>query len=103
MKSVVPEHKVEAALVRRVTAAGGVAVKMMAVRGLPDRLVLLPGGRTVFVELKRPKGGRLSPHQKFWIARLQALGVEVAVARNGDDIDALFGLEAAKGGKHGLR
>lgn len=32
-------------------------------RGCPDRLVILPDGRVFFVELKRPRGGKLSKHQ----------------------------------------
>lgn len=42
--------------------------------GVPDRIVLLPGGRVIFVELKRPKGGRLSPRQKWWAHELIDLG-----------------------------
>ncbi len=34
-------------------------------RGVPDRIVLMPRGRVYFVELKRPKGGKLSEMQKL--------------------------------------
>jgi hypothetical protein len=62
----VRENVVEAELVARVEALGGVAEKVTVRgrRGFFDRLVTLPGGRTIYVECKRPKGGRLSPHQK---------------------------------------
>jgi ubiquinone/menaquinone biosynthesis C-methylase UbiE len=40
---------------------------------VPDRIVLLPGGRIVFVELKRPKGGVLSTRQKWWAKKLIVL------------------------------
>ena len=40
-------------------------------RGVPDRIVLMPHGRVYFVELKRPKGGRLSEMQKWWHKQLR--------------------------------
>jgi hypothetical protein len=85
------ERAIEAALVKRVTALGGVTIKIMLIRGFPDRLVFLPGGRVVAVETKRPQGGRLSPHQKRWIDRLRGLGIETLVVRNETEIDRLFG------------
>ena len=48
------ESELEARLVRGVKAAGGVAYKFVSPGsvGVPDRLVVLPGGKVVFVELK---------------------------------------------------
>lgn len=46
-----------------------------------DRLVLLPGGKLYFVELKRP-GGRTRVLQDRQIAFLQKLGFEVLVISN---------------------
>lgn len=43
-------------------------------RGVPDRIVLMPRGRVYFVELKRPKGGKLSEMQKWWHKKLRELG-----------------------------
>jgi hypothetical protein len=59
------ESIVEAYLVKRVAELGGVAEKTTALgsRGYFDRTVVLPGGRVIFCELKKPKGGRLSPQQ----------------------------------------
>lgn len=48
---------------------------------MPDRIVLLPGGRAVFVELKRP-GGVTSQHQLRWISRLRALGFTAEVVKS---------------------
>ena len=86
------ENVVEEELVRRVRAAGGVAEKVTVIgaRGFFDRLVLLPGGRVVFVEVKRPCGGVISPHQILRHARYETLGAAVAVIRNSADIDRLL-------------
>lgn len=86
------ESVIEAELVVRVTLAGGLAEKVTVIgrRGFFDRLVILPGPRVIFVELKRPRGGVLSMHQKRWHARCRALGVEVALVRRSEDIDRLL-------------
>ena len=46
--------------------------------GVPDRLVVFPGGRIYFVELKT-KEGKLSPMQEREIDRLRRMGHSVAV------------------------
>ena len=73
------ETRVERALTPVVTARSGWAIKLLpSVSGLPDRLVLLPGGRIIFVELKAP-GNRPSAHQIVVHDRLRKLGFEVVV------------------------
>ena len=86
------ESAVEVELVTRVRLAGGVAEKVtvLGARGFFDRLVVLPGGRVVFCEVKRPIGGRLSPHQILRADRYRRLGVRVDIIRNSADIDALL-------------
>jgi hypothetical protein len=49
--------------------------------GLPDRLVLIPGGRVWFVEFKKPIG-RVSPIQRRVHGLLDDLGFPVAVVRD---------------------
>ena len=56
--------------------------------GVPDRIVLLHGGRAVFVELKRPIGGRLSKLQKWWRKNLLELGFQIWVIRDQEDLDS---------------
>jgi hypothetical protein len=86
------ESAVEAELLVRVRAAGGYAEKVtvLGARGFFDRLVVLPGGRVIFCECKRPRGGIMSAHQIERARSYRALGVEVAVIANSADIDALL-------------
>lgn len=82
-----PEQKVEARLLARVRDAGGICEKLHPIRaGLPDRLVLLPGGRVHLVELKA-QGGRLRAVQRVFIERAAKRGVEVLVFRSEQEVD----------------
>lgn len=60
--------------------------KAMGVRpGFPD-LVMIINDRLVLMELKRQKGGVLSPHQKEWIEALaKCQGIEVFVCCGFDE------------------
>jgi len=51
---------------------------------------VLPGGKVVFCECKRPKGGLLSPHQISRIRIYELLGAVVAIIKDSADIDALL-------------
>lgn len=86
------ESKVERELRDRIEANGGECIKVTVIgrRGFFDRLVTLPGGRVILVEVKRPKGGRVAPHQMLWHERFAELGVAVAIVKRSADIDALL-------------
>lgn len=72
------ESALERLLVSEVEKIGGRAVKWVSPshRGVPDRIVLLPNSRTVYVEMKT-QGKPLQPLQKKWFRVLQSLGHEV--------------------------
>lgn len=75
----VRETRVEQELTRQVKQRSGMAIKILpSVKGLPDRLVLMPGGRAFFVELKSP-AGRLELAQIVVHRTLDRLGFPVAV------------------------
>lgn len=85
------EKDIEQAFVVMVKAHGGMAMKWVCPgwAGVPDRIVLLPGGRVLFVELKRPKGGEVRKLQEWWHDKLRRLGFTVWVVRSRSDISAL--------------
>lgn len=74
------EKDIEEYLRLGVKKLGGVAFKFTSLgnSGVPDRLIVMPGNRIYFVELKRP-GRRTSPLQNRQISRLKDLGCRVLV------------------------
>lgn len=83
----VRERDVEKAFVKAVKECGGICPKFTSpgTAGMPDRMVLLPGGRMVFAELKR-KGEKPRPIQVRRHEELRRLGFRVYVI---DDADAI--------------
>lgn len=82
------ESQLERKFRMSVECIGGLAPKWVSPgnRGVPDRIVILPGGRTVFVELKSP-GKPLQPLQRRWAKKLQALGHLVYKIDSEEDIE----------------
>ncbi|WP_017726753.1 VRR-NUC domain-containing protein [Halalkalibacterium ligniniphilum] len=71
------ESRLERRLKNEVEKVGGMAVKFTSpgMAGVPDRLVLLPGGRAIFVEMKAP-GEPLRPLQAKRKKQLERLGFQ---------------------------
>lgn len=82
------EKDIERKLKATVAKFGGKCLKWVCPgwSGVPDRIILLPGGRVIFVELKRPKGGRVDPLQIYWRNQLRELGFSVYYIYNEKDI-----------------
>lgn len=80
----IDERDIEGKLVRLVQNCGGLCLKLdsSTKKGIQDRLVLLPGARAVFVELKRPTGGRVSVLQRVRQRQIERLGFPSFVVRN---------------------
>ena len=74
------EKTVEHKLVLAVRMLGGQCLKFVSpgMSGVPDRIVLLPGGKAAFVELKAP-GKKPRPLQEYRHDQLRALGFRVYV------------------------
>ena len=74
------EQRIERQLVQQVSKLGGLALKFVSpgMAGVPDRLLLFPGGRAVFVETKAP-GKKPRPLQVHRHEQLRALGFRVFV------------------------
>ena len=72
------ESYVEQKLATEAKKRGGLAVKFVSpgFDGVPDRLVLFPGGKVAFVELKAP-GKKMRPLQVRRAEQLRALGFSV--------------------------
>ena len=72
------EKQLERRLVQGVKTMGGKAYKFVSPgnAGVPDRIVILPGGKILFAELKA-HGGRLSDMQLYQIDQLRRLNAEV--------------------------
>lgn len=74
------EKTIEQELVRTVKSIGGIAPKFISpgFDGMPDRIILLPGGRMAFVEVKAP-GEKPRPLQLARHKLLRSLGFKVYV------------------------
>lgn len=85
------EKAIERKLVKAVQAAGGIAPKLVSpgFDGIPDRLVLLPYGKMVFVEVKAP-GKSPRPLQLARHRLLRRLGFRVYVLDGEDQIDRIL-------------
>ena len=82
------ESSIESKLVRMVRERGGLCFKFVSPGnpGVPDRIVITPAGRTVYVELKT-EAGRLAAIQKWQHEELR---------KRGADVRTLKGLEQGK-------
>ena len=84
------EKTVESKFTSAVKAKGGLAVKFTSpgFNGMPDRLVMFPGGRIAFVEVKK-KGEKPRPLQLARHRLLRQLGFRVYIL---DDVAQIGGI-----------
>lgn len=85
------EKEIESYLRNRTKAEGGKAYKWVSPgnTGVPDRIVLLPGGKIIFVELKAP-GKKPTPIQLRVHEQLRHLGFDVRVIDSKSGVDAMM-------------
>lgn len=92
------ESRLEKRLRDRVKKAGGLALKWVSpsFSGVPDRIVFLPEGKIIFVEMKAP-GKKTTALQIKVHAMLISLGADVRTIDSEEKIDGIFtkGIPAA--------
>lgn len=83
------ESDVEKALVKRVKSLGGMCEKFTSPgrRSVPDRIVTVPGGHIVFVELKAP-GKKPTEKQDRDHRQRRQMGCDVRVIDTVEDANA---------------
>ena len=95
------EKVFERELSKFVEESGGMAVKLLSqfIKGLPDRMFLLPGGVVVFVEFKST-GKKPTKIQSYIHAKIQALGFLVYVVDSVESYEEIKGLIELLNNKH---
>lgn len=85
------EREIEQKLIDMVKRHGGKCLKWVCPgwAGVPDRIILLPGGRIMFVETKRPKGSIMAKRQEWWKKELRRLGFWCATVWTPGDVQML--------------
>lgn len=82
-----PESYIEGRLKQAIQKLGGLCIKLWALSftGLPDRLILLPGGKVFFVETKHSEK-KPRPRQLIVHEQLRSLGFMVFVICTNEDL-----------------
>ena len=89
------ESYVERELKKRTEALGGLCLKQTGLAGIPDRLVLLPGGKCFFVETKAP-GKKPRKDQVLMMDKLKRIGYDCYVVDSTNDISKVLGDKPVK-------
>ena len=86
------ETSIETRLRNGVKDLDGYCIKLSPLGkvGIPDRLLLLPGGRVVFVECKKPRGSRIARMQEHWRDEIERLGFRHEYVFTREDVDQLM-------------
>ncbi len=85
------EKQIEQKLVQAVRKSGGMCLKFVSPNfdGMPDRLIILPGGKIAFAELKAP-GKKPRPLQIARHNALMKLGFRVFVIDSAEQIGEIL-------------
>lgn len=85
------EKEIERRMVKTVRERGGLCYKFVSPNnpGVPDRIIITPDGRVIFVELKT-EVGRLANIQKWQLDEMRKRGADVRVAKGWEAVKALL-------------
>ena len=92
------EKDIESFLTAQVKRLGGICFKFTSpgCAGVPDRIVLLPGGLVCFLEIKRPKQ-KARPLQEYWLKEIQKRGfLARSVSTRAEIIEVLNDLQTTQ-------
>ena len=89
------EKQIERKLTEEVKKLNGMCLKLTSLAGIPDRLILLQGGKMAFVELKAP-GEKPRKLQQVRIKQLRKMGFMCFVVDGVEMISDV--LDSIKGG-----
>ena len=89
------EKQIERKLTEEVKKLNGMCLMQTSLAGIPDRLVLMPGGKMAFVELKAP-GEKPRKLQQVRIKQLRKMGFMCFVVDGLEMISDV--LDSIKGG-----
>lgn len=80
------EKEIERKLKKRVEELGCMCLKFESpgFTGVPDRIILIPGGQIIFVELKAP-GKKERPRQRYVQQQFRKLGFTVFSSVDSDE------------------
>ena len=85
------EKEIESRMARMVKERGGLCYKFVSPSnpGVPDRIIITPDGRVIFVELKT-EIGRLANIQKWQMSEMKKRGADVRVAKGWEAVKDLI-------------
>lgn len=84
MQKIVLEKQVERTFCRKMARRGWMNLKIKNSLGWPDRM-FLKDGKVIFVEFKRPNGGKLSKRQTLGLVELQVAGFNAVATNSAED------------------
>jgi VRR-NUC domain. len=82
------EVQIEAKMVRMIRDRGGLCYKFVSPSnpGVPDRIVITPDGRTIYIELKT-EIGRLAKIQQWQLEEMRKRNADVRVLKGMEQVD----------------
>lgn len=85
------EKTIESKLKKAVNKNGGLCLKFISpsLTGIPDRMILMPGGKIAFAETKAP-GEKMRRLQQTRKHQLEMLGFKVFLVDDADEIGVII-------------